>query len=370
MCLSNIILERHLFLKIMTKELLNKFITNQCSTDELKIVVQWIQSEAPNIEGKRWSLQEWKKYAREEHITDSDKFNSLLDKIHHRINTNKSVKRNGNSRRTILITWITRSAAILLLPVLLFLSYVLSNPFHFENTFSQMQIDTVEVIAPIGSKTNVQLEDGTMVFLNHGSKLKYPQKFIGKSREIQLIGEGYFDVAHNPDKPFIVHVNNIRVKALGTSFNVMAYPDEPVIETTLVKGIVILEQEKAKDKIVQLGEMKPGQNISINLNTHKFKSRYGEVEKYISWKEGKLIFKNESISQISRRLSRWYNVDIEFSDNIVKEYTYTATFVDETIYQILDLMALATPISYKTLPWEKLPDGTFLRQKIIIGLKK
>ncbi|NQU55209.1 MAG: DUF4974 domain-containing protein [Bacteroidetes bacterium] len=354
----------------MKKGLLHKFLNNRCTSEELREVIDWVKTDALNKDGESINYQEWNKYAGEEFSSDKVRMDSMLDKIHHKINIGQNRMLERTTKSVSMLTWITRVAAVLLLPVLLILSYVISQPFHFANTFAQAKIDFVEVIAPIGSKTVVHLEDGTNVFLNHGSTLKYPQKFIGKSREVQLTGEGYFDVAHNPDKPFLVNVNNIQVKALGTSFNVMAYPDEQVLETTLVEGKVILGQVNAKGKLIHLEEMKPGQNISINLNTNTFKSNFGEVEKYTSWKEGKLIFKNESISQISRRLSRWYNVDIEFTDNLVQNYTYTATFVDETIFQILDLMVLATPICYKTLPREKMTDGTFSKQKITIGLKK
>ncbi len=354
----------------MTKELFNKFINNKCSAAELQTVVLWIQTEAPNVKGKEWGIKEWKNYVAEEHNANDDRLSAMLDKIHHRINTNNAEKASRRTGVKLWATWLTRAAAILLLPVTVFLFYIMSQPFQFSNTFTQAHIDTIEVIAPIGSKTVVHLEDGTVAYLNHGSKIKYPQKFIGKTREVQLTGEGYFEVAHNPKKPFIVSANNLRAKAIGTSFNVMAYPDENLFEATLVEGKVILEQACKNGTIKQFAEMKPGQNISVDLKTNKLTSNFGDVEKYTSWKDGKLIFKNESISQIARRLSRWYNVEIEFSDDTVKDYTYTVTFVDETIYQILDLMVLATPIRYSLHPREKMPDGTFSKQKITIGLKE
>lgn len=354
----------------MKKGLLHKFLNNRCTSEELQEVIDWVKIDALNKDGESINYQEWNKYAGEEFSSDKVRMDGMLDKIHHQINIGQNRILERTTKSVSMLTWITRVAAVLLLPVLLILSYVISQPFHFANTFAHAKIDSVEIIAPIGSKTNVQLEDGTMVYLNHGSRLTYPQKFIGKSREVQLIGEGYFEVAHNPQKPFIVKVDNIRVKALGTSFNVMAYPEEQVLETTLVEGKVVIEQENRKGKFVHLEEMKPGQNMCINVNTNTFNSTYGEVEKYTSWKEGKLIFKNESITQIARRLSRWYNVDIQFADNHVENYTYTATFVDETIYQILDLMVLATPIYYKSQTRKKMPDGTFSKQKITIGIKK
>jgi ferric-dicitrate binding protein FerR (iron transport regulator) len=95
-----------------------------------------------------------------------------------------------------------------------------------------------------------------------------------------------------------------------------------------------------------------------------------DVENYVAWKDGKLIFKNEPIIKIINKLGRWYNVEFEFKDSESKQFTYTATFVDETLFQILDLLKIATPINYKTFPREKLPDGTFSKQKIIIESRK
>jgi ferric-dicitrate binding protein FerR (iron transport regulator) len=234
--------------------------------------------------------------------------------------------------------------------------------------YANLSVDSIEVIAPVGSRTVVQLSDGSTVHLNYGSKLKYPQNFIGETRVVNLIGEGYFEVAHNPDKPFIVNTTRLNVKALGTVFNVLAYPDEGNIETTLVEGKVVLEQSENGFKTKSIGAMEPGQHVNYNLNTGVVSSTKGSVEKYIAWKNGKMVFEDTPITRIAERLSRMFNVDIEVADDI-KDYIYTVTFVDEPLFQILDLMTIATPVSYKALPRKKLPDGTFTKQKIIIERK-
>ena len=261
------------------------------------------------------------------------------------------------------------AAAILLLPVLAFLFYTLSEKSFEPAMYANMAVDSVEIIAPIGSRTVVQLSDGSEVHLNYGSKIKYPQNFIGNTREVLLSGEGYFNVARNPEKPFIVKTRQLNIKALGTALNVWAYPDEDVIKTTLVNGKVVLEQTEIDGEPKTIGTMVPGQHVNYNIKTGAVSSSKGDIAKYIAWKDGKLVFENESIRQVADRLSRMFNVDIEVSDNI-KEYTYTVTFVDEPLFQILDLMTLATPVSYKALPRKKLPDGTFSKQKVVIEKRK
>jgi ferric-dicitrate binding protein FerR (iron transport regulator) len=96
-------------------------------------------------------------------------------------------------------------------------------------------------------------------------------------------------------------------------------------------------------------------------------STKGNVEKYISWKDGKLVLDNESIVAIANKLSRWYNVEFEFNSNVANKYTYSGTFVGETLFQILDIMTIASPVTYKALPRKKLTDGTFSKQKIVIS---
>jgi len=159
------------------------------------------------------------------------------------------------------------------------------------------------------------------------------------------------------------------VKALGTAFNVLAYPGEEVVATTLVSGKVLLEQTGSNGKTTAIGGMKPGQHVNYHVKTGAVSSSMGSTEKYIAWKDGKLVFEDASISQVTERLSRMFNVDIEVADDI-KDYIYTVTFIDEPLFQILDLMTIATPVSYKALPRKKLPDGTFSKQKIIISKKR
>ena len=144
----------------------------------------------------------------------------------------------------VFTKWLTRAAAILLIPVLGFLFYTLSEKKSISTQYAAAAVDSLEIIAPIGSRTVVQLSDGSTVHLNYGSKIKYPQFFSGETREIELEGEGFFEVAHNPEKPFIVKIRTLNVKALGTAFNVLAYSDDDVIETTLLNGKVVLEKNE------------------------------------------------------------------------------------------------------------------------------
>lgn len=364
-----IFLGRHIYTKEMTKELLIKFLNNKCSVEEIETIVHWINSEALNTEAKQLGFEEWNAFQENDDSANTEEFSNLLDKIHHKINIKNNNRENiqnitfANSKVTL---WITRVAAIMLLPILGIMFYLLSENNIGANKYSDQMVDSLEIVAPIGSRTVVLLSDGSTVHLNYGSKLKYPQVFTGNTRGIILSGEAYFEVAHNPDKPFIVKTGKLNVKALGTVFNVFAYADNNYIETTLVEGKVQLERVLSDGSAKSLGLMLPNQHANYNTQTGKVTNSEGKVDKYIAWKDGKHIFENEPITSVAKKLDRMFNVEIEVAEEI-KDITYTVTFVDEPLFQILDLMALATPISYETMPRAKLKDGTFSKQKILIG---
>lgn len=344
----------------MTKETLKKYLNNNCTEEELNEVLQWINTGALSAEGKKMGLEDWKTYEDEIPILEDEKFSLLFDNIQEKITNN------SKSTISLFVSWMTKVAAIFLLPVLGFLFYTL-----LENKKEAVQYaDTIEIAAPIGSKAIVNLSDGSVVHLNYGSRIKYPQFFTGDTREVELIGEGYFDVAHNPDKPFIVKTEELNIKALGTSFNVLTYPKDDIIETTLVNGKVILEHEGLDKEKKTIGAMVPGQHVSYNIKTGEISSTKGSVEKYIAWKEGKLVFEDTPITQVAEKLSRMFNVDIEVADDALDNF-YTATFIDEPLFQILDMITIATPqITYKASPRKKLEDGTFTKQKITIMKQK
>ncbi len=355
----------------MTKEILIKFLNNRCNNTELNEVIRWVNTEALSNKGKALALDDWEKYEGETNMLNDDKFSELFDKIQRKIDskTGKDIQKKQSVTIRTVTSWLTKAAAIFLIPVLAFLFYTLSENKIETNIYANITVDTIEVISPIGSRTVVQLSDGSVVHLNYGSKIKYPQFFTGDTREIVLIGEGYFDVAHNPEKPFVVKTKKINIKALGTAFNVLAYPDDVVVETTLVNGKVVLEKNEPDGNIKTIGSMKPNQHVSYNCNTGAVLSTQGDVNKYIAWKDGKLVFEDAYITEVADRLSRMFNVDIEV-DNDIKEYFYTVTFVDEPLFQILELMTIATPIKYEALPRKKMADGTFSKQKIVLKKRK
>lgn len=356
----------------MTKDKIIKFLNNRCTDAELDEIIQWANSEAFSEESMAWGFSHWNVYREDGNTGDNKRFSAIFDKIQERITVESRMRDNRKSGKQLFLLRLTKAAAILLLPALAFLFYTLAEISAIKRgsvPLANLPADSLEVIAPIGSRTVVQLSDGSVVHLNAGSRLKYPQTFKGSTREVKLTGEGYFEVAHNAERPFIVKTGGLNVRALGTAFNVLAYPDVDEVETTLVEGKVVLERADPTGGTAPLEGMLPGQHVNYNRNTGAVARSAGNVEKYVAWKDGKLIFDETTIAEAADKLGRMFNVAIVVKDDI-KDYTYTVTFEDEPLFQILDLMTIATPVRYKALPREKLPDGAFSKQKIILERKR
>lgn len=198
------------------------------------------------------------------------------------------------------------------------------------------------IIIPRGGEYQLILSDGSRVWLNSDTRLRYPVSFIGEKREVYLEGEAYFEVSHS-DKPFEVHGGGQCVRVLGTSFNVMAYGDESKVQTTLVSGSVrvVLDQS---DKTVLLT---PGHQAEMDKNSGKITMREVNVENYIGWKDKLFMFDEEDMVTIMNKLARWYDVDIIIETPELKEKVFYGVIRKyENISTILDMLKKTQNIDY------------------------
>lgn len=336
----------------MDADILKRYFANTYSQKDFFAVDKAVRQG----EERLWMMDHWMEF--DETSLPEIQLGHILDKVQHRIYLEKNEKR----KPVRFLMLVQRVAVVLLLPALFLLIYT-NRP--AKNQFAN-NTDDLEVLAPEGARMHLQLGDGTTVWLNNGSKLRYPHRFTGNSRKVYLSGEGYFEVAHNKDVPFWVSTDHLTVKATGTIFNVNAYPDDDLVETTLIEGKVILFDASAKQEIKP---MLPDECVSFEYMTNRYTVKTANIQKNIAWKDGLLVFKRDSINIVTKKLERRYNIDIEITNQNVKRFTYTATFADEPLPQVLELLSLATPLSYKIIPREELADGTYTRQKVLIGLK-
>lgn len=200
---------------------------------------------------------------------------------------------------------------------------------------------------PQGKQRQVILADGTHVWLNAGSELRYPKDFSKKQiREVYLEGEAFFDVTENRSKPFIVHASGLDIRVLGTSFNVRSYAGDPVVETTLVRGKVTIAST-AEDSINQV-TLLPNQHASFSKDSKAIAlEEVSNTEDYIGWKSGWMIFDDKPFSYIRETLERWYNVRIIIEDENSLSCTFSAKFKDKTLKEVLEIFKNTESIDYR-----------------------
>ncbi len=250
--------------------------------------------------------------------------------------------------------WWQRIAAVLLLPVLLIMGYLMISRYSQPKNLAYQ-----DVSSPYGAISRVSLPDGSSVWLNSGSRLRFPSAFDGKERHVVLIGEGFFEVHADKSHPFIVETAKMNVRATGTRFNVEAYSSDTLVAVTLVEGKVDVNIE---DKIRT--NLQPDQRIVYNSNSHKYDLTNTDAQRWALWKDGKLVFRDEPLDEVFKRLSRAFNVDISVKDKTIAKQPYRATFEGESLDEILRLLKLTSPLRYERSGKVKLQNDTYRKEKI------
>ena len=221
-----------------------------------------------------------------------------------------------------------------------------------------------EVSTKNGSRTRIVLPDGSVVFLNAGSKLNYDKNFGNPLREVKLTGEGFFDVVPNPDKPFKIYTESVEIKVLGTAFNVKSYPGDKTTETSLIRGTVQVVVNnrpnerfilKPNEKLVVQNEPKmvdPVQTLPARRepvvairNLSYLRGVATAVE--TQWTENRLSFQDETFAEISAKMMRWYDVSFEFRNHNREATRFTGSFKDETLQQALEAMKYSSAFRFE-----------------------
>ncbi|NHA07441.1 DUF4974 domain-containing protein [Mucilaginibacter sp. HC2] len=198
------------------------------------------------------------------------------------------------------------------------------------------------ITTPRGGQYQVVLEDGTRVWLNAASSIKFPQAFTGTTREVELSGEAYFEVAKNKAKPFIVQANGTKVQVFGTHFNINAYADNNSITTTLLEGSVRMSSGSSAVMLL------PGQQGDAVINGSAIKVSPADIQQTMAWKNGLFIFHDLNITEVMKQVGRWYDVDVEYSDDDAKKNEFGGTISKyKNINELLDVMVLTRSIHYK-----------------------
>ena len=254
-----------------------------------------------------------------------------------------------NQKKTILFTRVfLRYAAVLL--IVLGLSWGIwktaTTPAD-KDIVANIEQQYNEIDVPYGSKTKVILPDSSTIWLNAGARLKYPMVFNDNQRHVYLDGEGFFEVVTDRRHPFIVFCDGLSITVHGTKFNVMANPDDLIVETTLVEGAIEIQwSENEIDKQGNLS-LKPGQKLTLRKDHEQYAFQtIQEAGSSIAWMENKLVFDKERFGDVKIKLERWYGVAIEVKNLEILDFLITGTFENQTAEQAMDALSIAVSCTY------------------------
>ncbi|MGE4586773.1 MAG: FecR family protein [Mangrovibacterium sp.] len=270
------------------------------------------------------------------------------------------------NKRIRLLGRIQKAAALLLLPALLFGGWSFFQTRQLKQQMSPAAF-TQQVSTQPGIRSSFVLPDGTRVWLNSASTMKFPSVFRGPVRTVELEGEAYFEVAKKEKMPFVVKSYLLDVTALGTAFNLSAYPDDGSTTATLAEGKICVSTKQGEKKQFLL---KPEDQLSYEKSTRQAHKDQVDVYAAIAWKDGKLIFNDTPFHEVVQKLGRWFNTDIRLADKSIFNYRYTATFTNESLPQVMELLTFSAPIEYSSTSRTILDGHRFSREQIIIYSKQ
>jgi ferric-dicitrate binding protein FerR (iron transport regulator) len=342
-------------------ETLIAYISGSATADERQFVLQWLNAKEEN---KAYFENIRKVYLATELSKSPSGFQkeagwSRIKAGYYKGRFQKNAEEQSPLSRKGILRMLLPAAAAVVFAFLLGFWFRGTKDTHVRPTVAYNQIDV-----PLGARTHLMLSDGTKVWLNAGSKFRYPSDFSGEKREVYLEGEGFFDVTHlMGNQLFLVKTSNLDVRVYGTQFNVKAYPGENKISTTLVKGSVAIESHNKSEKPVYL---KPNEtatyftndNVSYtNNNTNNKKDDNNSQQKIIveseinslpviSWKDAKWVIEAEELGGLAVKFERRYNVKIAFAKEELKRYKFSGTLTDETFEQVLKIVQISAPIIY------------------------
>jgi ferric-dicitrate binding protein FerR (iron transport regulator) len=337
------------------KHRLTDFVNGKSSEAEVNEIIDMLAGGENNAQLRKILEDDWNSFT-DCNITSDARLSAVLDSIHHKI----SLKEYGKARSLAdrVTRFYYRIAAVILIPLLIGTGFLLFRDRAVINVITPK----TAIYAPAGSRVSFTLPDGTEGMLNSGSTLTYKMPFTS-DRAVKLTGEAWFEVSHDEKHPFTVDAGDLDLTVLGTTFNVSAYPEEGYVEVVLESGKVLVDSEHYSEGMI----MSPSEKL-VYENGRVTRSTT-DPSKYSSWTEGKLVFRSDSMSEVARRIERWYNVQVEIMDDDLEKYSFRATFEDDPLEEVLKFLSMTSPIRYEISPRYLAEDSTYTRSVVKIYLK-
>lgn len=263
--------------------------------------------------------------------------NEIDSRVEHKMYEDIRKRTSRKQAGSIVFRRLWNVAASVLILSLLSVTVYLLNDKKEDSRFEDMVV-TVDK----GQKASVILPDGTLVWMNSASTLRYGKNFSTSGRNVTLEGEAYFEVAKNTEAPFCVKVGDVSVTALGTTFNVKGYPGEPLVSALLIEGSIEVRSPYERLRVL------PDEVVHYNCrDRHLQKDRLDDIRIVTAWRENRFVLDDQSLFEITNLLSRQYNVTFRFSDESLKAFQYTGTLGNTSLQSILQILSLTSPLSYQ-----------------------
>ena len=342
-------------METINEEILLQYIDGMLTANEAAAVEEWLSASPENeklLEQLYFTREVVSRVRVMQSVDPEQSLRRFKTQVH---------KLDKKIRLRRMVWLVQRVAAVLFVPILVLSAYLWMQG-------GKKEVRMLEVRTNPGVVSMFNLPDGSRVWLNSASSLKYPSDFVADSREVELEGQGYFEVTHDASQPFIVHAGQeYEVEVLGTTFNVAAYADDDLIETTLVEGSVSVHVQSIGGQELSR-RIKPNEKATFTKTTRKLDVEAVNTDHETAWKNGEILFRNHPMSQVLKVLSRHYHVKFMVKDSVVLNSIITAKFKNEQLPQVMEYLRLASGIKY-TIP--KIPVNSAQTQDIpIIEISK
>lgn len=317
---------------------LSNYLSGELSEGELAEIEQWLAADELNREQLDSLKAIWQTdFGYPDMVNSEEQRHELWE----RLQRNGTINTNSSGRHSGFIKFLKYAAVFIFF---LGVSYVIWQSSRNQPPTS-VAVTFIERTNPLGQKSKIQLPDGSLVWLNAGSKLAYSSDYNKESRQVQLTGEAYFDVAKNPNLPFEVLTDELMITALGTSFNVEAFvsgQEEVALNTGKVKVECLNEHGSCPPSYLN-----PGQLASFNKSIGSIKLSTFEGLDPFGWKDGRIVFNYASFKEVLETLSRWYNVEFEVDGSLNQEWNYSTTFDNEVLENVLLSLKFSEKIDFQ-----------------------
>lgn len=308
---------------MITPVLLAKFFEGNCTPDEVARIEEWKGQSNANLNTFNRLKKIWDETGSIRPQSEVQATEAAWQKL--KTQLTQQAPQKAAPRRNTLLFIVPRVAAVLLLVSMVIFYLVPGSP-------TSTAVKMIEISTQKGERRQLALADGSTIWLNAESTIKYPEAFDGNTREVYLDGEAYFDVAKNPSKPFKVHTNDVTTQVLGTSFNVLAYKEQPNIAVALDEGKVALSYGN------ETVDLEPGTKASFDKKTHHF-NKTVITNKHNLWRNNIIDFDNITLAQAAQTIERWYGKKVVIENVNLQGCRITASFNNPTIDDVLEIIS-------------------------------